>query len=346
MDTPFARFNGDDMTAKKPRKSYSQAARLQDMVRLIASRRGVTIRELTERYEVHRRTIHRDLNELEQSGYPLYSDEVDGEKAWRFEESFNRTPPVTLSLSELISLYVSKNQLNFLAGTPFKEDFDNIFGKLEKTLSEKNYAHMRQLERKFYLLPDFPKNYSGSLDLIYDIVDALVRSFACVFSYRAAGSPRAKRHIIKPYTLLIFRRGLYLVGHCETYGEVRTFAVDRIEKLEVTRERFEYPDDYSPEKLTEGSFGIMTGPRTEVVIKFDAKVADYVRERRFHPTQEIEELPDGSIVFRMTVNGTTEVISWVLSFGGKAEVVEPAELRAKVRESVEEALARYRPVTG
>ncbi len=81
-----------------------------------------------------------------------------------------------------------------------------------------------------------------------------------------------------------------------------------------------------------------------VVIWFDARTAPYIRERRWHPTQEIQEHPDGSLTLCMLVRGLNDLKRWVLGYGRGAIVREPPELVAMVRDEVEEMSEFYSEV--
>lgn len=115
----------------KPAKKYSQASRLQDVIRILQSRYGVTAEELAQECGVHRRTVFRDLEALEQAGYPLSREpQPDGSTLYRFISDFKDSLPITFSLQELMTLYLCRGQLSFLAGTPFQRDLDAIFGRI------------------------------------------------------------------------------------------------------------------------------------------------------------------------------------------------------------------------
>ena len=86
----------------------------------------------------------------------------------------------------------------------------------------------------------------------------------------------------------------------------------------------------------------MTQFAQRVVVDFDPRVAEYVRTRRVHPSQEISALPDGGVRLSMAIGDLTEVGTWILGFGETAMVVEPASLRERVGRELENALARYR----
>jgi len=124
-----------------------------------------------------------------------------------------------------------------------------------------------------------------------------------------------------------------------------TFALDGFRAVEWLRgERFEYPEDFRPEQLTEGAFGLFRGKDvTRVRIWFDDKVARYVQRRMWHPTQRFKKTASGSgIEMTMEARGTTEIVSWVLGFGDKARVIAPEALRADVARELERASRAYR----
>jgi predicted DNA-binding transcriptional regulator YafY len=81
-------------------------------------------------------------------------------------------------------------------------------------------------------------------------------------------------------------------------------------------------------------------PRT-VVIRFSADQAPYVREREWHPTQQIRTLRDGRIELTFRAGGTFEIIRWILGWGAAAELLRPAALRRKVAKVLRGAASVY-----
>lgn len=80
------------------KKKYSQAARVQAILRILGISQGITIGELAEVFEVTKRTIYRDLEALEESGYPIFPEVIEGTTYWKLESSFKNIPPVTLKI--------------------------------------------------------------------------------------------------------------------------------------------------------------------------------------------------------------------------------------------------------
>jgi predicted DNA-binding transcriptional regulator YafY len=133
-----------------------------------------------------------------------------------------------------------------------------------------------------------------------------------------------------------------VVGLDHRSGEIRTFAVERIEKLDPTERRFAVREDFDFDAYTASSFGVVAEPAVPVLLRFEKRWATYVAERTWHASQRLTRLAGGRLELAMEVGGTEEVRSWVLSFGGGAEVLEPASLRADVERELRTALKKYR----
>ena len=123
--------------------------------------------------------------------------------------------------------------------------------------------------------------------------------------------------------------GVYLTAWVPEYGEMRTFAVERIQTLAVLDEHFT-PRPLPTEPFA-NSLGVNGGPAEPVEIEFDASAADYIREREWHASQQIEDRPDGSVLVRLNVCVDRPLVRWILGFGPSARVVAPATSRADDR---------------
>jgi predicted DNA-binding transcriptional regulator YafY len=119
--------------------------------------------------------------------------------------------------------------------------------------------------------------------------------------------------------------------------------VERILDASLTPETFEAGDaDPIAGELLRAWDVITDQPLVTVVARFSPEVASRVAETTWHPTQQIDRGADGSLTWTARVAGIQEIRSWVLGWGGEVEVLEPAELRERVRFELETALARYR----
>ena len=320
---------------------YAPARRLAEVRGVLNSGEGASVYDIAERFAVSVRTAIRYIRALQVAGEPLY-EEVEGRrKVWRLMASA-RQQTVTLTTAQMVALFLSRRVFDFLAGTGFKEDLDDLFGKLEAQLRRKDFASARNLGRKVFDVNEARHIYEGRIEDVNDIVTALLREERLRVTHESVSGGK-KTFVLEPYTLMVYKKGLYLVGRSLGHGgELRTFALDAFKEVEWLRgDTFDYPADYRPEQVTEGAFGLIRGSEvTRVRILFDPKVARYVERVMWHPTQRFKRTAAG-LEMTMEVRGTTEVVGWVLGFGADARVVEPAALRDAVAGELRRAAQRY-----
>jgi proteasome accessory factor B len=316
---------------------YAPASRLHQLRLLLDGPEGLSIYDVAERFETSSRTALRYIQALQRAGEPLYEETSGRRKVWRLMPTARRQS-ISLTTSQMLALFLSRRVFDFLAGTGFKEDLDDVFAKLEATLKRKDFAAVRNLDRKVFDVNEARHLYEGRLEDVNDIMTALLREERLRVTHEGVSGGR-KTFVLEPYTLLVYKKGLYLAGRSEGHGgEIRTFALDGFRAVEWLRgDRFEYPPDFRPERLTEGAFGLIRGAEaTRVRIWFHDKVAHYVQRRMWHPSQRFRRVA-GGVEMTMDVRGTVEVVSWVLGFGNKAAVLEPPALRAEVAAEVSPA---------
>ena len=308
---------------------------------------GVTIDELASLCGVTTRTIRRDLQALEEAGFPLFDDKSrdDGRTRWSINGSAFKALTAGLTLSELSALYFSRTLLESLAGTPFSEDLETAFDKLAAGLT----PHMRMfLDRLPYVIAtksDPLRRRPGarpgpSAVIIGRALEATLHSRQATLSYYSKSSGRTKTYEVHPYRLAYAQGGLYLLAFVPEYNEIRTFAVERIESLSLREEHFTPREDL-PDAAFPHSLGVHSGPPERIVLEFRREVADYVRSREWHPSQTVSDLDDGGLRVTLDVCRDQALRSWILSFGSAARVVSPETLAQETAEELNRATARY-----
>ena len=168
------------------------------------------------------------------------------------------------------------------------------------------------------------------------IIAALKNNNRVSLLYHTVSRGEESRRVVEPYGLVCKRQNWYLVAYCHKSQEVRTFRVDQIRDVYPrVFEKFAYPADFSLKEHMGQAWGVIRSDQVcRVRLKFNAPVAHMPRTVTYHPSQEIEEeLPDGSVAISFQVCGLIELTSWITQWGGNVEVLEPQELRDKVRET-------------
>lgn len=323
----------------KPAKKYSQAARLHDVIRILEHRYGATVEELVEECEVTRRTVYRDLGAIEEAGYPLIKERQDsGEVIYRFVAGFKQLPPITFTLEELMTLYLCRGQLAFLQGTPFQDDLDSVFARLRSGLPPRSVAHLERIAEAGSSKIQGFRDYTRQREILADLRQALLKQQRCRIRYTPARR-EANDYLFDPYTLLFYNSSLYLGGYAHNRKALRLFLIDRIDSVSTTDERFDVPEDYTPAKLTGGAFGLSDeGPERHLDLLFAEPIAHLIRERTWHPEQQLEERDDGSLRLQFSAAGDAEILSWLCSFIPHVQVLGPEPLRHKFLQALQQTL--------
>jgi predicted DNA-binding transcriptional regulator YafY len=325
----------------KPAKKYSQAGRVHEVIRLIEARHGVTVEDLVEETGVDRRTIYRDLGAIHEAGYPLISEWQNGRKAYRFLTRFKDVPPINFTLQELMTLHFLRSHMDFLEGTPFGEELDSIFRKVNSVLPPRYSAHMGRIASATIPLLQGKRNYSKVGGQLKALRDALIYQYRVRLYYRSAGKRKASCYMVDPYSLVLHKGGLYLLGFAHNRGSLRTFAAERIVRVEVEKVRFEIPEGFNPAEKFKNAFGIVDEKAMQIRVRFSPVISHAVRDRVWHPSQRIEPAPDGGSILSFEAGGKMEIISWLLSFGEHAEVLSPPELREEIAGKLTSMAAAY-----
>jgi proteasome accessory factor B len=312
-----------------------RSVRLIDLADLLKSRRaGMTPRELARATGVSVRSIQRDLKAL-QFERGLIIDERDGRY---FVPREQRLGPLELNLQEARAMLIATRL--FLRYSDESEPYAaNALRKLAEIMPAPVRAQVVAAADALANRP-FDAEFSRTLATV---TEAWSRARVLRLSYRSAGKSRPKEVLVLPYFLEPSAAGFatYLIGYSRTHEQMRTFKVERIVSAEMLPEHFQTPPDLTVDALLSSAWGIIWGEGIAVKLRFKPDVAWRVRESRWHPSQEIEELADGGCLLTISVASMMELGRWVRSWGDRVDVLEPEELRAELREEAVRLARQY-----
>ena len=307
---------------------------------LEASRR-VTIDDLAELTGVTTRTIRRDLDALQEAGFPLFDETHDGKKYWTLEQkAFRRLDDTAFTLAELSALYFSRTLVECLSGTPFERDVRSAFDKLATALTPGMWQFLDRMPLVMQAKADpGAQAVTPRTKEVAQLLEATMHHRRVTMRYYSFSSNREKTYAFEPYRLVFAQGSLYVIGFVPEYNELRTFAVDRVAQLSLTEDRFEPLE--LPEDAFAHSLGVNQGTPERIELRFAPKIARYVRERIWHPSQQATDNPDGSLCLTLDVCNDWALKSWVLGFGGLATVISPPSLAAEIIAELDAARGKY-----
>lgn len=313
--------------------------------KLEKSRLGLTVMEITTSLEANKRTIYRDLEGLQQAGFPLVSEKVDGKQRWRFMPGYTDNLPIPLAYHEILSLLICRDFMQAFEGTEFFEGFESTLQKIEDYLPPNVSIYLDKLKGIFSVGISPHKNYGECREIVTQVRKAVENKTSLEIAYQSLKSTKEVLRKIDPYSLRFRDGSLYVIGYCHLRCAMRIFVVDRMRMVRLTQEKFTIPSDFSVEDYLKDSFGVMRGGKLrQIRIRIsDPSWARYISEKTWHESQEKIDLPSGGIELCFKVAGLEEIKRWVLSWGPQAEVLEPIELKTAVLESLYNSLKIYEP---
>lgn len=308
--------------------------RIYQIHRLLRSHRYPDLKTLVQKFEVSERTILRDLNSMRYDlGAPIaYSRQQRG--YYYSDEKFT-LPTLHLTQGEAIAVFLGERLLSQYRGTPFEPAIRSALEKISTLLPEEVSLDFSEVERLISFDVEPLRGEEKQLAEAFNLLSQAAHERRTVeMTYFSQYRGEETKRQVDPYHLRSSFGAWYLIGYCHMRDEVRMFALDRIRDLRLTDQIFAIPEDFSVEEYLGDSLHLERGEPVEVAIKFDPYQARWIRERVWHSSQSIEELPDGSLILRMVVGSLGEVKRWAMSFGARAEVLEPERLREEIRREI------------
>jgi proteasome accessory factor B len=279
------------------------------------------------------KTIYRDIRFLKESrGAPIEFD--PDRNGYYYTEANWKLEALELSEGELFAFYVAETAMKAYAGTPLADYLARAFDRMAAMLPEKANIWTRDLATRvsFASAPVKPIEKK-----VWDVIEKALKDEITVrIAYRPWNDKPQDRDV-DPYHIFSWQGDWYLVAFCRLRKEMRTFKISRIVGAEPTTGGFSRPADFSIDKYLGDAFRICRGDKPRnVKVRFRAKVAPWIREKLWHPKQKLKEEKGGGVVLEFPASHLDEVFGWVMSWGAAAKVIEPKELRDRVREEARE----------
>ena len=297
--------------------------RLLYILNLLRSRRTLNARRLADECRVTERSIYRDIISLSEANIPIYYD--NGYKL----ASGNFLPPLNFTFNEYACLILALDSSPLARAGCKGETISQVKAKVESGLSEITREQRRTSVDVARVDVGITIPQRASTRFYADLENAISNRLSVELEYDSIDHGQTKR-TVDPHFIVFRRHAFYFVGYCHLRGEFRTFRMDRIKRLTLTKQRFTRTKSVTAADYFAGSWELYQGEPVKVTVRFRGRAARVVAASQYHSGEQTESLADGELLYRVTVNGTEEIGRWILRFGTEAEVLEPLALRQEL----------------
>ncbi|HMV46248.1 MAG TPA: YafY family protein [Blastocatellia bacterium] len=294
--------------------------------------------DLAATFETSKRTIYRDIQALSESGVPVVAQ---AGKGYSLVEGYF-LPPLSFSTDEAAMLLLGGKLVADHFEAQYREVSQSASRKIETVLSEKLRAEVGFLRDNIAFVAPETLASSTSAKFLPTLRRAILEQKTIRFHYHTRysmdRSTAKKTREADPYSLLHYGDAWYLNGFCHLRQALRQFRLDRMSDLELLDKSFTRPADYKMAPPEEDD--------RQVIVRalFNQDAAPWVRESRSYYVTEMLDDPEGRpgcLLVTMKAHFETEVISWLLSWGAKVEVLEPESLKRRLAGIAREIHEKY-----
>ncbi len=318
----------------------SRLERLVGIDALIRSGSYPSVADFCRRFEMKERTIYDDLAYLrDRVGAPLaYSRKRGG---YYYRDPAWTLPILQVSEGELFSFLIGIELSKRYLGTSFAAPLRDVLQRMERYFTNQVNVDGADVLAHVTFQPGAIATVDPDL---FRVVEECVREcYPLEITYFTASRQEYSQRVIEPYHLFFAGGDLQVIAFDHLRQAIRQFALYRIQRWKVDRQRrFTRDPSFDPATYLRNGFLAEGGMQPVMVaIAFDRAQAPYIRERCWHPTQQIEAQPDGGLILRFHSAALGAISRWVLGYGSHARVLAPPELAEMVAAELRAAAANY-----
>lgn len=301
---------------------------------------------LAKTLECSTKTIQRDIHFLqERLAIPLvYNSQKHGYELTAEVQDF---PVFDIEVEDLAALFLARQAMAGVQGTRLAERLKPAFEKLTKQLHGKVNIQWSEIDEVFSVKDCGV--VEADLTLFGKLAEAVLKQREVRFQYCNLHESKPKKRKLQPYHVGEINGGWYVIGRDIERDALRTFALQRMRKLEVKEKTFARPQDFQIGEHLGGSIGIwdqQSDKKYEIAIEVSSWVARVVQERVWHKSQKIKLLdPKGEkVLLTLQLGRLEEIKQLVLGWGSCAKVIGPPELRRLLKHDAEVLWQHYKRV--
>jgi len=309
----------------------SRINRVIQILTTLQAGESYTVSDLSKIFGTSRRTIFRDMKELQAIGVPYHYDTKTG--GYTIEPEFF-LPPADLNIQEALSLLLLTHKVCDQIQLPFKRSALLAALKIENNLPAeiKKYCKTALRNISTGINTRSPVRQNTQFDSIFaQLQEAIAKKRKVNICYCPFFESGVVKTELCPYRLFYNNQKWHVLGHSSLHNNVRTFELNCIKELKITDKCYHTDKAFDvAEYLGRAWSMVPEGQIHHVKLHFMPKVANSVAEVKWHKTQKVTRKDDGSVIVEFRVDGLNEITWWVLGYGDQVKVLAPKALRERV----------------
>jgi Predicted transcriptional regulator len=311
--------------------------RLVAIVLHLQGRRLVRAEDLARRFEISLRTVYRDMAALAEAGVPIAGEAGVG---YSLVKGYH-LPPVMLTAEEAGALFLGGELVREFTDASLRGPSASALDKLRAVLPPEQRDQVERTARTTVVLGGCEAERAGTGSapaVLRPLQEAVARRQVVRMRYRGRDDAEERSREVEPLGVIFYGGRWYLVAWCRLRDALRHFRLDRIAACEVSSRVFPVRTDFDLAKHIVDYGG--SGPAYPARVWFSDRAIGRARHES-HATLAEEARRGEGAEYSMLTWSHEWLATWLISFGGEAEALEPSELRKRVRSLAEGALQRH-----
>lgn len=307
--------------------------RLTAIIIYLQGRQRVTAEALSERYDISKRTVYRDLRALQEAGVPIGSEPGEG----YFIVKGYHLPPVMFDKDEAAALLAGERLMQKWNDTKLSKSYSSALDKIRSVLNTREKEYLETLDQHIKVFP-YPdeKNITTDHKIFVFLQEAIVKKDVVALEYYSPYRDSFTQRNVEPLGLLLRGSHWYLAGWCRLRTDYRMFRIDRIEHYKQTGERLPDLSNHTLKEFYDESLKEEEKELHEVIVWFDGEIVRYMGDQKYWHGWADEREIDGGIEMTFLCSSLEYFCRWLLIWGKGAIVKKPDQVKNRVQELVGE----------
>lgn len=299
--------------------------RVSAILVMLQTKEWVTANEISERFEVSKRTIYRDIQTLQEAGIPIGAE---AGKGYFIVDGFH-LPPVMFTPDEAGSLLLAGKLIEKMADQSVGQGFRSALEKIRAILPENEKFYLQKLDDGIEVF--FNSNLTSS-EVTRNIIPEIQRALAnklvvCIDYHSLHKNETITNRLVEPIVLCFYSMNWHLIAYCRLREEFRDFRIDRIKKISITNEK-------CPKREIQNAMQFFSRLENkedlkEVILKVDKKTSAHLSTSKYYYGFISEVEYDDYSEMHLISNDLDYTAKWLLTFPGGVDIIAPEELRVK-----------------